>query len=147
MLVSMRPEIKRARQFRRHMSEPEIMLWARLKGLRERGFHFRRQAPIRGYFLDFVCFPRRLVVEVDGGQHAEDDQAEHDQVRDRILQRQGFMVLRFWASDVRRNIGWVMDRIVEALDAAPLAHGRQALNAELEPHSPTLAASRPVPPH
>ena len=143
----MRPEIDRARQFRNAMSEPEVMLWARLKGLRERGYHFRRQAPFRGYFLDFVCFARRVVVEVDGGQHGSELQAEHDAVRDRVLERHGFQVLRFWTSDVRRNIGWVMDRVAEVLELAPST--REDLTAGLEPgrDSPTLAASRPVPPH
>jgi very-short-patch-repair endonuclease len=52
-------------------------------------FHIRRQAPFRGYFLDFVCFERRLVVELDGSQHGEDDQADHDFVRDLVLKREG----------------------------------------------------------
>eukprot|EP01035_Chromulina_nebulosa_P063312 gene63312-biopygen46204 len=100
----MSAEIQRARQFRRTMSEPEVILWARLKRLRERGFHIRRQAPFRGYYLDFVCYPRRLVVEVDGGQHNDDAQADHDLTRDRVLTRHGFRVLRFWAGEVRGNM-------------------------------------------
>ena len=115
----MQSDIQRARQLRQNMSEPEVILWSRLKLLRERGFHVRRQAPFRGYYLDFVCFPRRVVIEVDGSQHGDDQQAEHDAVRDRILQRHGFRVLRFWAGDVRRNLGWVMDQIVVVLEAAP----------------------------
>ena len=102
---------------RQNMSEAEVKLWARLKRLRERGFHFRRQAPFRGYFLDFVCFSRRLTVEVDGGQHSEAEQAAHDEVRDRVLRSQGFRVMRFWASQVHREIDWVMDAIVLALEA------------------------------
>jgi very-short-patch-repair endonuclease len=78
-------EIDRSREFRRAMSEPEIMLWSRLKRLRDRGYRFRRQAPFRGYYLDFVCYTRRLAVEVDGSQHGSDRQSEHDFVRDRIL--------------------------------------------------------------
>lgn len=115
----MRSEIARARQMRGHMSEAEVILWSRLKLLRARGFHIRRQAPFRGYYLDFVCYPRRLVIEVDGGQHGEDAQTEHDAVRDAILERQGFRTLRFWASDVRADADWVMDQIVAALEAAP----------------------------
>jgi very-short-patch-repair endonuclease len=119
----MRPEVQRARELRRNMSEPEIILWSRLKRLRERGFVFRRQFPFRGYFLDFACLSYRLVVEVDGSQHADDRQAEHDAVRDRILERQGFRVLRFTAGDVRRNLGGVMDHIVAALEATPRVRG------------------------
>jgi very-short-patch-repair endonuclease len=144
----MRPTISRARQMRSAMSEPEVILWSRLKRLRERGFHIRRQAPFRGYYLDFVCFQRRIVIEVDGSQHGEDGQAEHDAVRDRILRRHGFQVLRFWAGDLRRNLHWVMDQIVLALEAAPSTREeRSSPRAELEPDFPTLTASRSVPPH
>jgi len=115
----MNPEIARARTFRRNMSEPEVLLWSRLKRLRERGFHIRRQAPFRGYFLDFVCYPRRVVIEVDGARHTEDRQAAHDLVRDKILRRQGFRTLRFTAGQVRRDVGSVMDQIVQALEASP----------------------------
>ncbi len=65
----MSPHTARAGALRASMSEAEVILWSRLKRLREQGYHFRRQAPFRGYFLDFVCYARRLVVEVDGGQH------------------------------------------------------------------------------
>jgi very-short-patch-repair endonuclease len=102
---------------RQAMSEAEVKLWARLKRLRERGFHVRRQAPFRGYYLDFVCFSRRLVIEVDGGQHSEEAQAAHDQLRDHVLRSQGFRVMRFWTSQVHREIDDVMDAIVTALEA------------------------------
>jgi very-short-patch-repair endonuclease len=115
----MQPEIKRARRFRQSMSEPEVLLWSRLKRLRERGFHFRRQAPFHGYYLDFLCFSRRLVIEVDGWQHGDGRQAEHDAVRDMILQRHGLRVLRFWAGDVRRDLDGVMDQVVQTLEATP----------------------------
>ncbi|MFN4177027.1 endonuclease domain-containing protein [Phenylobacterium sp.] len=115
----MTSQVQRARAFRQAMSEPEVMLWARLKQLRAQGHHIRRQAPFRGYCLDFVCYARRLAIEVDGGQHGHDGQARHDAVRDQVLARHGFRVLRFATSDVRRDIGWVMDTIVQALEAAP----------------------------
>lgn len=119
----MLPEIERARRYRQAMSEPEVLLWSRLKRLRDLGFHFRRQAPFRGYYLDFLCFSRRLVIEVDGWQHGDDRQAEHDAVRDGILQRYGLRVLRFWASDVRRDLDGVMDQIVGTLEATPKVEG------------------------
>ena len=130
------------------MSGPEVLLWSHLKRLRERGFRIRRQFPFRGYFLDFVCLARRVVIEIDGAQHSDDRQVEHDAVRDRILSRQGFRVLRFWAGDVRRDPGLVMDQIVLVLEAAPPVHGGDA-TAQAEPSRdlPTLTASRSVPPH
>jgi len=143
----MTPEIQRARELRRNMSEPEVVLWSRLKRLRERGYVFRRQFPFRGYYLDFACLSYRLDVEVDGSQHSDDLQAEHDAVRDRILERRGFRVLRFTAGDVRRNLGGVMDHIILTLEATPRAKGTSRPDAALEPHSLTLTASRSVPPH
>ncbi|OHB30484.1 MAG: hypothetical protein A2790_22435 [Phenylobacterium sp. RIFCSPHIGHO2_01_FULL_69_31] len=133
----MRPEILRARELRRNMSEPEVILWSRLKRLREQGFAFRRQFPFRGYFLDFACLSYRLVIEVDGGQHNEERQAEHDAVRDRILERHGFRVLRFTAGEVRRNLGGVIDRVVCALEEMPRVKGE----GRIEALSPILTPS------
>jgi very-short-patch-repair endonuclease len=138
----MRPDISRAGELRRQMSGPEAALWSRLKRLRERGFHIRRQFPFRGYYLDFVCFSRRLVIEIDGRQHGDEAQAEHAAVRDRILERQGFRMLRVWTPEAGADLDGVMDRIVAALEAAPLVGGqRQPAGSERDP------ASRSVPPH
>lgn len=101
------------------MSRHEVWLWSRLKRLRERGFHIRRQSPFRGYFLDFVCFSRRLVIEVDGSQHQDDLQADHDLIRDKILAREGFKTLRFSTGQITADIGAVMDTIVFELEARP----------------------------
>jgi very-short-patch-repair endonuclease len=106
----------RARELRNAMTEPEVILWSRLKRLRAAGFHFRRQVPFRGYYLDFTCFERRVVIEVDGGHHGEDEQAAHDAVRDAVLEREGFRVLRFWNSEVRQNLDGVMYSIMAALE-------------------------------
>jgi very-short-patch-repair endonuclease len=101
------------------MTEPEIWLWARLKRLHARGFQFRRQRPFRGYYLDFACIDRLLVVELDGAHHNEPLQAEHDGIRDAVLRRAGYQVMRFPNSAVRTNIDGVMDAIVLALEARP----------------------------
>ena len=105
------------------MPREEVRLWARLKRLRALGFHIRRQAPFRGYYLDFVCFDRRLVIEVDGSQHGEDAQRQHDAVRDAVIEREGFQVLRFWTYSVREDIDAVMDVVIAALEAAPTIRG------------------------
>ncbi len=105
------------------MSREEVRLWARLKRLRSLGFHIRRQAPFRGYYLDFVCFDRRIVIEVDGSQHGQDAQRQHDVVRDAVIEREGFRVLRFWTYSVREDIDAVMDVIIAALEAAPAVRG------------------------
>ena len=105
---------------RSEMSQMEVKLWSRLKKLRADGYRFRRQAPFRGYYLDFVCFTRRLVIEVDGAQHSEDEAREHDQVRDAVLRREGFETLRFWTTTVRENIDDVMLVVFDVLASRPI---------------------------
>jgi very-short-patch-repair endonuclease len=72
---------------------------------------FRRQHPIGRYVVDFVCMERRLIIEVDGGQHQAN--VEHDQLRDQMLQSRGFLVLRFWDDDVLRRTKDVLEKIYE----------------------------------
>ncbi|MEW5687822.1 MAG: DUF559 domain-containing protein [Pseudomonadota bacterium] len=117
----------RARQLRNNMTEPEVWLWGRLKRLRARGFHVRRQHPCRGYFLDFVCVDRMLVIELDGGGHGETAQIEHDRIRDAVLEREGYQVLRFWNHEVREDIDRVMDVIVCALETRASRFGRAVM--------------------
>jgi very-short-patch-repair endonuclease len=109
----------RARSLRNNASAPERHLWKFLRTLREEGHHFRRQAPFRGYYLDFVCLVRRLVIEVDGSQHGADFQAQHDAVRDAVLSRAGFTTLRFHAIDVMQNLQGVAITIRQALALPP----------------------------
>ena len=75
------------------------------------GFKFRRQQPIDNYIVDFICLENRVVIEVDGGQHAVEK--EKDRERDNYLQRHGFKVLRFWNNDVLQNIKGVLEVIRE----------------------------------
>jgi very-short-patch-repair endonuclease len=81
------------------------------------GVKFRRQAVIGRYIVDFVCFEKRLVIEVDGGQH---NQSRHDDRRDEWLKIQGFEVLRFWNNEVLGNLDGVYQRIEEYLEKSPL---------------------------
>ena len=111
--------VARARAMRSALTPPEARLWVALRRLRGEGFHFRRQAPFRGYFLDFVCYPHRLVVEVDGAQHGEPEQAGHDTIRDAVLAREGFRTLRLAAPDVLSNLDGVVMTIRLALGEAP----------------------------
>jgi very-short-patch-repair endonuclease len=113
------------------MTEPEIWLWGRLKRLHAQGFHFRRQRPFRGYYLDFVCIDRLLVVDLDGGHHNEPLQAEHDGVRDAVLKRAGYQVMRFSNAAVREDIDAVMDSIVLALEARLPVRGRPSSDSRV----------------
>ncbi|HEV2000986.1 MAG TPA: endonuclease domain-containing protein [Xanthobacteraceae bacterium] len=91
----------------------------RLRELRSLDHHFRRQIPLEGFILDFVCFGSRLVVEVDGGQHSAGMQFVADRSRDAHLVANGFRVLRFWNSEVDRNLDGVLETIGRALSEGP----------------------------
>jgi very-short-patch-repair endonuclease len=101
----------RARNLRRNMSDAERKLWHALRAKQLDGVRFRRQHPIGRYIADFVCLERRLIVEVDGGQHTEDDQMARDARRDRWLQAEGYRVLRVPTADIYGNIADVLDTI------------------------------------
>jgi very-short-patch-repair endonuclease len=103
--------LSRAKALRTNMTEAERRLWYLLRAHRFKGLKFKRQAPIGRYIVDFVSFERRLVVEVDGGQHADN---EGDLRRTRWLEDQGFRVLRFWNNEVLSNTGAVLDAIMAA---------------------------------
>jgi very-short-patch-repair endonuclease len=81
------------------------------------GYKFRRQQPIGNYIADFVCFEKRLIVELDGGQHAV--QSGYDAERDGWLRAEGFTVLRFWNNDVLKNLNGVTEKIFETLKSSP----------------------------
>ena len=108
-----------ARALRKRLTPQEVKLWMKLRELKTLGFHFRRQAPIDRYIVDFVSFRHQLVIEADGGQHGMPDGARLDQVRDAFLQSQGFTVLRFWNSDIDVNLAGVIESILSSLKHVP----------------------------
>ena len=101
----------RARELRQNMTDAERRLWKELRG-GSLGARFRRQAPIGPYIVDFACFQRRLVIEIDGGQHLENSS---DATRDAWLEEQGFRVLRFWNHEVLKNPEGVLQMIATKL--------------------------------
>ncbi|MEX0316477.1 MAG: endonuclease domain-containing protein [Ruegeria sp.] len=103
----------RARQLRQDQTEAEKRLWFALRARQFRGLKFRRQVPIGPYIVDFLCAERTLVVEADGGQHAD---ALTDQRRDQWLEGQGFRVLRFSNSDILTNLPGVLARLSEEIE-------------------------------
>jgi len=112
-----------ARNLRKRMTRQEVKLWVHLRGWRERGFHFRRQAPRDGFILDFVCLKQRLIIEVDGGQHNFHAHARRDAQRDHHFTQQGFKVLRFWNNDIDQNLEGVLMMIDEALQQSAWTGG------------------------
>jgi very-short-patch-repair endonuclease len=96
------------------MTEPEILLWSRLKDKQILGLQFYRQKPLLSYIVDFYCHQTKLVIECDGSQHFEDEYREQDQNRDRNLAVQGILVLRFDNPQIMTQLNSVMECIWNA---------------------------------
>jgi very-short-patch-repair endonuclease len=107
---------ERARRLRGVLTDAEDNLWYRLRSRRLGGHKFVRQEPIGPYTVDFIWREARLVVEVDGGQHAD---SERDAIRDKWLAAHNYRVLRFWNNEVLRNLSGVLETIATALAEAP----------------------------
>ncbi|KRB85653.1 hypothetical protein ASE00_02395 [Sphingomonas sp. Root710] len=105
--------LARSRELRKFATEPERMLWSRLRSRRLEGFKFRRQYWIGNYIADFACIEAGLVVEADGSQHGENQ--EYDVRRDAYLKREGYRVVRFWNNDVTGNLDGVLEVVRLAL--------------------------------
>jgi very-short-patch-repair endonuclease len=104
---------QKARQLRKKMTDAERRLWSVLRGRTLSGYKFRRQHPIGLYIADFACVEHRLVIEADGGQHADN---LDDERRTVWLESQGWRVMRFWNNDILTNTDGVVRMIVEALE-------------------------------
>ena len=96
-----------AKILRRRPTEAEKFMWRYLKSRQLEGLKFRRQEPIGNYVVDFVCYEKKIIVEIDGGQHC----AERDGNRNRWLESQDFKILRFWNTEVLKNAQGVWEVI------------------------------------
>ncbi|BCP52653.1 hypothetical protein K32_12700 [Kaistia sp. 32K] len=117
-MFSMGPKMDRQhfiRHLRSEMTEAERRLWYHLRDRRLHGFKFRRQEPIQRFVVDFLCVERRVIVELDGGQHNQAVDAE----RTAILEAAGYFVLRFWNDEVLHQTDIVLMRILSTLRAQP----------------------------
>ncbi|MEW5942975.1 MAG: endonuclease domain-containing protein [Pseudomonadota bacterium] len=106
-----------AKFLRKNSTDAERALWRHLQARRLAGHKFRRQQPIGRFVVDFVCLEHRLIIELDGGQHAD---SEADARRDKWLNEQGFQILRFWNNELLTNLEGVLTRIQAALPPSPL---------------------------
>jgi very-short-patch-repair endonuclease len=118
----------RARALRSSLTNAERKLWYALRDRRFVNFKFRRQVPVGPFFADFVCYDARVVIEVDGGQHAE---SSSDERRDRWFAANDFLVLRFWNNDVLSNLEGVLTVLLESLQ-------------DRTPHPPPAQRGRPT---
>ena len=108
-----------AKSMRSGATEAEAVLWKRLRAGRLLGFKFKRQQPIENYIVDFVCFEQKLIVELDGGQHADLSLVAADAERTCWLEGRGFRVLRFWNDEALTRTADVLEAIIAALRAHP----------------------------
>ena len=108
---------ERARELRSNMTNAERHLWKHLRQRQIAGYRFRRQMPMGSYIVDFICLERRLIIEIDGSQHQE--QQVYDARRDQWLAEQEFQVLRFWNNEVLNQTEGVLMRILEVLERTP----------------------------
>jgi very-short-patch-repair endonuclease len=109
---SHRPVAKRIRSFAKKMrhepTDAELAIWRLLRDRRLARFKFRRQVPFGNFILDFVCFEKRLVIEVDGSQHAS---STRDEAREAVLIAEGFRIARYWNNDVLQQPSAVLEDI------------------------------------
>ena len=108
-----RHHIPFARKLRKASTDAEARLWQGLRARQLDGWKFRRQVPMGPYVADFICLDARLIVELDGGQHAE--RQAYDETRSQYLRSQGFDLLRFWDHDVLVNLEYVLEQLLDAL--------------------------------
>ncbi len=126
--------LERQRRLRREATEPELLLWKHLRGRRLAGLKFRQQVWLCGYIVDFFCAEARLIVELDGATHTDDDAKAYDDRRTAVIAGEGYRVCRFWNNDVMQNIEGVLQEI-EAIAgaAAPSPSHRFAAGPSLSP--------------
>jgi very-short-patch-repair endonuclease len=113
--------LSKARELRNNCTDAELLLWRYLRNSQIEGVKFRRQQAIETYIVDFVSFSPKLIVELDGSQHA--DNRRYDEKRDACLRKNGFMVLRFWNNEVFENMEGVLEVVrqscIEATSPTP----------------------------
>jgi len=116
----------KARRLRTNHTDAEKKLWRYLRNRQLVGYKFRRQHEIGTYIVDFVCIDRKLIFELDGGQHLE--QPDYDLGRTKFLEQKGYRVVRFWNNEVLSELGLVLEEITRKLEDLP---SPQSLSASM----------------
>ena len=118
--------IQLSKKLRNNSTKEEIILWQSLKQ-KQLGVKFRRQQPIGKYISDFVCFEKKIIIELDGGQHNESSNIEKDKMRDLFFNQNGFKVVRFWNNEIHQNLDGVIEKIQTEIKCPPLEGGPKSL--------------------
>ena len=98
-----------ARELRKNQTPQEKKLWNLLRNHQFYGYEFRRQYPISDYIVDFICRKKKIIIEIDGGQHNEPENIEKDLLRTKFMESKGYKVLRFWNNEIDNNIEGVFE--------------------------------------
>ena len=104
-----------ARKLRKNSTKEERLLWSLLRNRQLYNLKFKRQFPIGDYIVDFVCEEKKLVIEIDGGQHNEDKNIIKDLERTKFIESKGYVVVRFWNNEINKNIAGVYEKLVEII--------------------------------
>ena len=108
--------LKNAKEMRSNMTPAETKMWRILRGKRFQDLKFKRQVLIGNYIVDFLCENKKIIIEIDGGQHNEELNIQSDKNRTRYLENNGYKVLRFWNDEVMKNINGVMEVIFREIE-------------------------------
>ncbi len=100
-----------AKTLRKNQTEVEKLLWSKIRNRQIEGMKFRRQVPLNGYIVDFICYEKKIIIELDGGHHNNVYRKEYDKLRTKILKSKGFKVLRFWNSEILSNMDGTLNFI------------------------------------
>lgn len=103
----------KARKLRKNQTPHEQKMWNLLRGKQFQGIKFVRQYPIDKYIVDFACRSRKLIIEIDGGQHNENKNIAYDNERTKFLESLGYKIIRFWNNDIDQNIEGVYQKLLE----------------------------------
>lgn len=114
IFISQNSTTKKARKLRKNMTDAEQKLWSHLRHKQVGGYKFRRQFPLDSYVVDFICLEKKLIIEIDGGQH--NNESEYENKRTEFLESQGYTILRFWNNDVLKNIYGVVKVVSKELE-------------------------------
>ena len=112
--------LKNAKEMRSNMTPAETKMWRILRGKRFQDLKFKRQVLIGNYIVDFLCENKKIIIEIDGGQHNEELNIQSDNNRTHYLENNGYKVLRFWNDEVMKNINGVMEVIFREVEGKSL---------------------------